>query len=275
MFYYATVENWVRRCMRENDEGRTVRAVEHACEILEATNQKQPTSPSDLAESVDLTPGALHTQLVTLHQKGFIIKRADGYMLGPQLLPLGESVRNSFPVHRAGKEMVDKLADETGECAHLTIEHDGQRIAVYESFGSNAVGTDFYKKKQERPQNLLHCTASGKALLAHTPEGYIREILHLGDLTRLTEQTITDSDTLFEELEAVRERGYATNDEEEIPGIRAVGVPIMDGNGEAAAALSVSGPKSRLTGGFYEGELPDRLIDAANVVEVNLQTPEI
>lgn len=258
--------------MNSEDGRRTIRSVERAITILEQLSRTQPTPPSSLSDRIDLTPGAIHTQLATLQQNGYVTNDDGEYSLGPQLLTIGRRVRNSHPLYEAGREEVDKLADETGECAHAIIEFDGQRVPLYEAFGQNAVGTELYQKKQERPQNLLHCTASGKALLSTFPDERVEQLLDIEDLRRLTDRTITDPDALFEELETIRERGYATNDEEEIHGIRAIGVPIHGPNGRPVGALSVSGPTSRLEGTFFTEELPERLLYAQNVVEISLQT---
>lgn len=87
-----------------------------------------------------------------------------------------------------------------------------------------------------------------------------------------TDRTITDRERLYEELETVRERGFARNDGEEVRGIRAVGAPILTGDDSVLGAISISGPESRLQGDRFEEELPTRVMSAANVIEVNLNT---
>lgn len=91
------------------------------------------------------------------------------------------------------------------------------------------------------------------------------EIVDRYGLIELTENTITDPQRLYQELQQVREKGYAFNDEEEMQGIRAVGAPIKQYN-EVVAAVSVSAPSSRLQGETYREEMPDRMMQAANVI---------
>jgi DNA-binding IclR family transcriptional regulator len=100
----------------------------------------------------------------------------------------------------------------------------------------------------------------------------VRDIVDEQGLVRQTENTLTDTDELFAELETIRERGYAVNDEEEIRGMRSVGVPIRGIDGDVCGAVSVTGPAARLTGERFESELPDLVMQTANLIEVNLET---
>jgi len=88
----------------------------------------------------------------------------------------------------------------------------------------------------------LHCTALGKVLLA-----YGVAPLPMGRLERLTAWTITSRAALQAELATVRERGYAVTDSELEPGLVAVAAPVCRDGGAVVAALSVSGPATRLT----------------------------
>ena len=96
----------------------------------------------------------------------------------------------------------------------------------------------------------LHCSAAGKVLLAH---GAAK--LPAGRLERRTEHTITSRAALETELAAVRVRGYAVIDGELEPGLVAVSAPVYRDGGAVVAALSVSGPQTRLT--------PPRIADVA------------
>nr|WP_239640665.1 IclR family transcriptional regulator C-terminal domain-containing protein [Haloferax denitrificans] len=85
-----------------------------------------------------------------------------------------------------------------------------------------------------------------------------------------TKNTVTDRDALFEELEQIRERGYAYNDEEEIRGFRAIAAPIEDPSGEVLGSVSVSGPTSLLQGEQFQEHVPKLVTQSANVIEVNI-----
>lgn len=76
---------------------------------------------------------------------------------------------------------------------------------------------------------------------------------------------------LPEELEAIRKRGYAYNDEKSTKGPRAVGVPVHDGDGSVLGAFNVSGPAHRFRDTYFHEELPDLLMGAAKAVELNIK----
>jgi len=242
---------------------------------MQALRKSGETTIAELSETVDLSPGTIHTHLATLQSEGFAIQSGEKYRLGYQLLTLGESVRNFTELFRAGREVIDQLADETGESAHLVIESGGSEIVLYESFGKQAVGTNFYVSNREDPKRYLHCSAAGKAILAHLPDDRVDEIVEQNGLASVTKNTITDREELRSELEAIRDNGFALNDEEQVMGIRAVAAPILkdsDGVSTVTGALSISAPLSRLQSARFEEECPEKMRNAANIIEINLNT---
>jgi len=261
--------------MARQDSGRVIQSVLTAVDIVGHIRESNGVTVTQLADATGLAPGTVHTHLATLERAGYVVQRGTEYRLGPQFLTLGEHFRNHSELYQASKGRVEELADESGECAHLIIEHDGQLFALYERFGAKAVGVELHDRKREQPLNHLHCTAAGKSILAHLPDDRVRAILDRSGLPRNTPNTITDRETLLEELEQVRNRGFALVDEEQMQGIRAVGAPVVDSEESVAGALALSGPKSRLQGERFHTELPEMVMQAANICEVNLQTTDL
>jgi DNA-binding IclR family transcriptional regulator len=109
-----------------------------------------------------------------------------------------------------------------------------------------------------------HCTASGKVLLAFLPPAVVEPILN-APLAAYTEKTITSPARLREELEVVRQRGYALDDEEFEVGIRAVAAPIQDIDGNVIAEMSMPGPTNRITPERIP-EIAQALVEAAEAV---------
>lgn len=250
---------------------RTIQSVTTAASVIELLREREGATVTELADETGLTPGTIHTHLATLKECNYVIQEDDEYRLGYHLLALGESVRNHHQLYRASKEQIETLADETSESVHLIIEQSGQIYALYERFGQEAVGIDFHIQKREQALTHLHCTAAGKAILSQFPRNRVEEIVEQNGLPSVTEHTITEMDELFEELETVREQGYAFVDEEQMLGIRAVGAPITH-QGENVGAIAVSGPTARLKETKFRETLPEQVIQAANICEVNLQT---
>ena len=256
-------------------EGRTVKSVETACEILRQLRQHNGHTVSGLAAELDLSPGSVHTQLTTLKQFGYVVKDDGQYTLGPEFLPMGEYVRNNSLLYNAVKGQIDDLVEKTGEAAHLIIEHHGRLYSLYERFGWNAVGVRYHRRKRQNAIRHLHCTAAGKAILANVSEERFVSIINENGLPQMTDNTITKIDELVDELEEIRERGIAFADEEQIEGLRAVGAPVHDPDGDVLGAVALSGPVSRLQDERFRQTFPDMVRDAAQVGELTMQTEDI
>lgn len=258
--------------MDETRQPRRIQSVDRAFDILEVLRDSEGATVTEIADQVALSPGSVHTYLSTMVDRGYV-RHVDGeYRLGLFFLPMGEYVRSHFSVYEAGKPVLDDLAAETGEAAHLVVESCGREIPVYEQFGSDAVGIQLYVENKTVPRQNLHCSAAGKAILAFLDDDRVDEILSDYDFAQRTPSTITDEAALRDELASVRESGVAYNDEEQIPGIRAVGAPIVS-DGTVRGAISLSAPASRLKGETFVSELPDRARQATNIIEVNMQSP--
>nr|WP_255681667.1 IclR family transcriptional regulator C-terminal domain-containing protein [Natrinema sp. SYSU A 869] len=115
----------------------------------------------------------------------------------------------------------------------------------------------------------LHCSSAGKSILAQYPRDRVDEIFDRWNLPALTENTITDREELYDELERVRERGVAFNREEHVDGINGTAVPVTQ-DGSVLGALAVAGPSHRLNGERLEEEVPNMLLAAANELELNI-----
>ncbi|WP_411965857.1 IclR family transcriptional regulator [Haloferax sp. YSMS24] len=246
--------------------GRTVKSDETLLEIILALKRLEGAGVTEIANEVGVAKSTAHGHLKTLDQYGFVVNEHGRYDLGLRFLDLGETARHRKKEHQLIREKVEELAKRTDERAQFIVQEHGYGIYLYRSIGAHAVSTDSRIGKRIS----LHASSAGKAILAHLPEEEVVEILERRGLPPSTENTITDVDTLYEELEAVRERGYAFNMEESTTGLRAVGVPVIGSNGEVLGSLSVSGPTHRLKGEWFETEIPDMILGAANEVELNI-----
>jgi DNA-binding IclR family transcriptional regulator len=118
----------------------------------------------------------------------------------------------------------------------------------------------------------LHTTALGKSILAHLPGDRVEAIVDRHGFASETPKTITDRGELSADLDNVRERGFALDDEEFLAGLRCVGAPVCTDEGEVLGSLSVSAPKNRLLDERFVDEFPDLLRSATNVIELNINS---
>jgi len=224
-------------------------------------------SVSELAETVDRPKSTVHRHLSTLVDLGYVQKEGTKYRLSLQFLDFGDKAREQYQLYSVLKPEVNKLIEDTGERAQVMVSEGNYGTYIYQRTGDRAITTDSHVGKRVP----MHSVASGKAYLAQLPEERVREILEETGMPAVTVNTITHEEQLIEDLETIRERGYAFNNEENGMGVRAVGAPICrDDNGAVIGALSFAAPKTRLHGDRYRETIPERVSDIATVLGVRV-----
>ncbi len=250
--------------------GRSVKSVDLTCSILRALRELDGAGVTEIANHVGRSKGAVHNHLSTLHRNELVVKENDEYKIGLKFLDYGTYAKRRVSGYRSAKEVVRDLAEESGEVANFMVEEHGVSVYLIKERGDDAVRTASY----EGDRKPLHCTALGKAVLSQFSKERVEEIIDSRGLPKQTDATITERDELFDDLERTRERGYAYDDEEIRSGLRCVAAPVVDSTGEVQGAVSVSGPISRFKGDRFREELPELVLDAANVIQINAAMPD-
>lgn len=231
--------------------------------IIEQIKEDGRAGTSELANQLDLPKSTVHRHVKTLEELGYVLEEDGGYRLGLRFLDLGDKSRSQQNLFTIAKPEVDELIEDTDERAQVMVEEHGYGVYIYQTKGERAVKTDSHTGTRVH----LHATAVGKAYLAFLPESRVEEIIDTVGLPAITSETITDPDELFAELEKIRERGVAFNDEEKTVGMRAVGAPIRrTDSGDVIGGLSFSAPTTRFSGSMYESEIPERIQTVAKVI---------
>lgn len=243
-----------------------IQATRTTFEVVEALKEYDGAGVTELARDLGLSKSSVHNYLATLAEGGYVVQEGSEYHVGARFLDLGGFARRRYPIYETAKPEIDRLAEETGEMASLMIEEHGMGIYLYREKGAQAVNVDARTGHRVH----LHNTALGKALLAWTPDERVEEIFEQRELPATTENTITERETLLEELDRTRERGYALDREERLSGIRCVAVPLVDMDERAIGAISVAGPTSRMQDETFHEDIPNRLQSAANIIELNV-----
>lgn len=251
---------------KERGDARTVKAVDTALDIVDALCNLGGATVTELGDHLDLSTSAVHTHLKTLEGRGYVTCEDYTYRPSLRFIGIGEQVkREHIRIYNAGREEIQELAEATGEYGWLMAEERGEGIYVFKYRGENAVETGNFPPGQPTP---LHCTACGKAILAHLPEARVREILNESGMEARTPNTITDEETLLEELEQIREQGYALSSEESVHGIRAIAAPVLTEDGSVLGSIGISGPVSRIKAERFRETLPEQLVECSNIVEI-------
>lgn len=213
--------------------------------VLEAFNRNpsEPVALEEITRSVGIAKTTVHRLLYSLKKIGYIDQHENGrYFLSYKFYQIG---RNGLP-HRHltefAKPVLNKLVIRTGESAHMGVLENGLILFVAVAASQHA-----YRCAAEVGDcNYAHSTALGKCILAHMDLPEIDSIIAARGLPRLTSLTITDAAQLALELEKVRNQGYAISNGENTDGVICVAAPVLDSSGKAIAAVSISGPYSRI-----------------------------
>jgi len=244
---------------------KTIKSIDKAFDILEFIQEQDGARITDIADHLNVSKGTVHSHLATLERRRYVVNESNVYRIGYRFLNLGGHATTRNPLYDVAKNEITDLASETGETANFIVEEFGWGIYLIQSRGRKAVMTDSHIGRER----LLHCTAAGKAILANLTEERIEEIIDRHGLPALTENTLTSRRALDSELEEIRDREVAFDDEELIDGIRCVAAPILDEYGVAKGAISISGPTKRMTGERFREDLPDLLTRTARIIEIN------
>lgn len=247
-----------------------VKTAETVFEVLETLRSMDGARVTELANEMGMAKSTIHRHLSTLESNEYVVKQGDKYFIGLRFLALGEYARNREEAYQRIRPKVEQLANETDESAQFLVAEHGKAIYIYRETGNDAVNTPNSRVGERIP---LHATAAGKAILSCYPEEDIRTITERVGVDQLTANTITDGETLHEELETIKNRGYSMNQEENVEGVHAVGVPIQRTDDLPIGAISVSGPAYRLQGEMFEEGLPTLLQEIANQLELNIAFP--
>lgn len=247
-------------------QSRTVQAVQITLDIIEMLKEYDGAGVTELADELDYSKGTIHGHLATLLENGYIVKEDGLYHLSLRYLELAGVAKSRVGIYDVVTDELDDLAAECGELAQFAVEEHGKAVYFHKTGGEKAVQTASSVGKHE----YMHCIALGKAMLSQLSKDRVDAIIERHGLPAFTDNTITDRATLHEELDTIREQGYAYDREERIEGLRCVAAPVRSGD-SILGAVSVSGPSRRMTGTFYHDTLPEMVTRSANVIEINSQ----
>lgn len=235
-----------------------VKTLERGLSVLQALAELKEAGLSPLAERTGLTKSTLYRLLQTLVRHGFVEEERGVYRVGPKAFAVGQVYPRQNLLLAAHPEM-EALAAETGESVNLAVLAGREALYLDQAEGARLVRL-FTAPGSRAP---LHATGVGKVLLAFRgiPEGL--------SLVPYTPFTLTRLEDLKRELETVRRKGYALDNEERELGVRCVAAPVFGPGGEVVAALSLSAPASRLS--LEEAHrLAPRVVEAARKASLRL-----
>lgn len=228
------------------DRGGQVQALGRALAILNHLAAAEGgASLTEVAQKVGLAVSTTHRLLTSLEAERYV--RFDPetrlWSVGIQAFIAGSGFLKARDVVRLARPHMRTLMERSGETVNLAIEDQG--AAVYLSqVECREMMRSFARLGARVP---LHCSGVGKALLSAMGEGDLARVLARYSLPAATPRTLTTEPALRADLERIRARGYAIDDEEHAIGLRCVAAVVFDEHGDPICAVSVAGPMARIT----------------------------
>lgn len=219
-------------------------SLDHALDVLNLFFEHEELSAATAARELGVSRTAAFRMLYTLEAKGCLTRTPEGaYRLGIKLFSLGALAQSRMVLTGLVRPHLTHLADETGETAHLAIM-DGPYHIVFVDKALGRLNLKMDTVLGDR--RWAHQTATGKMLLSLKSREQWEQYARAAVFNRPTPNAITEPEALFVELELTRERGWAIDNEESEEGLTCFAVPLIDRSGAAIAAISCSGPSTRM-----------------------------
>lgn len=249
-------------------------SVERALDvILTLYNNGKEMGISDLSRELGLHKSTVHRILASLEKKKFVYQNLENekYWLSMKLYAIGLLVGEKLSLVDVLKPYAKILFDEFNEVVNVSVlDEDASRgykslIILKEA--------DVNKVLSVNPHigtySDAHVSSVGKCLLAFSKDIDIKKLFSY-PMKQYTKNTIKNYEELIKELQKVKENGYALDNEEQEIGLTCIGAPILDKSGNAIAAISISGPSSRMKEGDFNKKI-QKVKDIANKISLSLK----
>lgn len=216
-----------------------IQALDRALKIVDLfDDHRMEYKLSEISSAMNLHKSTVHALLKTLQVHRYIVQdeQSGKYRLGMRFVEKGQLLLNHFDIREIARPHLRALSAATGQTTHLVIMDGKEGIYIDKVEGQKAAIR--YSRIGRRVH--LHSSAVGKVLAAFQPEEERMQLLAGYAFVKHTDKTIDNFQAFAEELEQVRKKGYAIDNEENEPGVRCAAAPIYNHNGQVIAALSVS-----------------------------------
>jgi DNA-binding IclR family transcriptional regulator len=207
-------------------------------------------SLTELARRSGVAKASVHRLAQELLVWGVLERRGSDYWLGIRLFEIGQRVPRQRILRDAARPYMEDLHQATNETIHLAVP-DGREVLYLEKVSGHGQVT---KPSRVAGRMPMHCTATGKVLLAFGPRDLVEEVI-ASPLERRTPHTVSAPGLLLNELARARANGYAVEYEQTRAGYVSVAIPLTGATGLTTGALSVTAPLFRADVTRYAGLL--------------------
>ena len=218
--------------------------IKKATQILELFSLERPEwGVSEVARALKVPKSTTSELMSSLADHRLLTRTVKGrYRLGWRLFELSQTLLDTTEFRIEARRVMEELVRCWGETVHLAVLDGVQAVYIEKLQPTPAVKIWISRAGARLP---AHCSGVGKVLLAHSEREYVAAMFEDQGMPALTRNTITTLDVLADELQRVREQGYAYDNEEILVGLCCVAAPIYDPAGTVVAAVSFSVPAYR------------------------------
>ncbi|MBI4522346.1 MAG: IclR family transcriptional regulator [Deltaproteobacteria bacterium] len=218
-----------------------LRSLSRGLQIIELFSYQRPVLGfSEISHHCRFPKSTLYRFLENLTRRGFlkVNPATKEYRLGALFIQLGQIAQKGVPLMEVCQPAMRRLSAEIGHSVYLSVPEGGQKVCL-----SCVEGRSTPIKYAPAPGSVapLHAGASGKVLLAFSPEEEMAYLAEKGRLLSVTPKTITHKEELRARLRQIRKNGYDYSEGELVPGTWALAFPILDPRGSAFASVTVAG----------------------------------
>ncbi|GII96902.1 IclR family transcriptional regulator [Sinosporangium siamense] len=215
--------------------------------IIEAfTAEDDSLSLAEIVRRSGVAKASVHRLAQELLGWGLLERAGSHYRLGLRLFEIGQRVPRQRILREAALPYMEDLLLATQETVHFAI-HDGLDVLYVEKL---MVHRGLRKQSRVAGRLPLHCTATGKVILAFSPPVLFHEVLQRG-LTPLTHKTVTQPGRLRAQIDKIRSERLAVEVEETRLGYTSFAVPVFGDSGALVGALSITAPTFRMNHGRF------------------------
>jgi len=252
---------------RENNSGTAIQTIRRACSILKCFTEDNPElGVTTISQKTGIHKSSTSRILSSLQNEGFVEQNAQSskYRLGLGLVRLAGLVLERLELRDVAQPLIQKIARITQETINISVLKEDESVNI-ENINSPQPIQHIGLLGRRTP---LHCTSTGKVFLAYMTKDERQNLLDR-TLKPYTQYTITDRKALEEDLEKVRQQGYAVAHQEFKEGLSAVAAPLFDHSGMVIATISISGPTYRMEKDKIETYLP-YLLETSKEISLKL-----
>ncbi|MCI2062939.1 MAG: IclR family transcriptional regulator [Eubacteriaceae bacterium] len=226
-------------------EPTTIIAVERALNIIELLHtENKEMGITEIAAKLGEYQSTMYRIISTLESRGYVYQdpNTSKYSLGLKLFTIGVGINHNNELIRTIRPYIVELAEEFGETVNVAVRDYSHRDGYYCAVIYQEKSNERVLGSTEALGGITECFYSslGNSLLAYAAD-FSKETILSAELKKCTENSITNPSKFLEKIEKVREQGYAIDDQEVEKGLYCLSCPVLNSDGSADIAISISG----------------------------------